>query len=152
MRILGQIIAVFISLLHLSLILGLMLRLCLPLILIHIQYFLFLLTSARVTVPFLLFILKLLLSVVCNVIVGLHIHLLGPHLHLLLARQCGFRVPCLRQWYLQGLGVLISGMRFYLFEDVVELLVGGLVIGVIGPVFLQEILADLQLLLDVSGD
>jgi hypothetical protein len=43
-------------------------------------------------------------------------------------------------------------MRFYLFQDVVELFIGGLVIGVVRPVFLQEVLADLQLLLNVSGD
>ena len=43
-------------------------------------------------------------------------------------------------------------LSFHFLQDVVELLVGGLVIGMVRAVFLQKIFAHLQFFLNVGGD
>lgn len=153
MRILGQIIEIIIFLLHLCLGFEFMMRLSFPLILINIQDLLIFLTGTRVTIPFPFLILHLFFCVISNMVVWLHINLLHLCHHFFLARQGRLRVPC-SFWYgdLEGVLLIGIGLRFYLLEDVIELLIGGLVIGMIRPMFLQEVLADLQLFLDVCGD
>jgi hypothetical protein len=62
-------------------------------------------------------------------------------------QRSGFVLPLI----LLALLVLL-GVAFHLLEDVVELLIGRLVVGVVSPVPLQEVFAHLQLLLDVRRD